>query len=214
MQPINYGYSFWYNQLEIGPHIEEFAPQNRQGKSGFENTSTEEHHALFTGISRAVNNGGDGLRELNYRASEQATPQLLLTDAEAIHLEDVSRLIDLMMPVGWFAVFLLIALVLLARVKTLPLPGLSNSLITLAIIAFLLCLALFAVGPHEVFKGFHELVFPDDHQWFFYYQDSLMTTLMKAPDIFFAISVLWAILAIIIYLLLAAGLKTLNPVRY
>ena len=56
----------------------------------------------------------------------------------------------------------------------------------------------------------HEMVFPDDHQWFFYYQDSLMTTLMKAPDIFFAIGAVWAILASVIYLLLSLLLQAMG----
>ena len=52
------------------------------------------------------------------------------------------------------------------------------------------------------FYALHEWIFPDNHQWFFYYQESLMTVLMKAPDLFGAISVLIALLAIPIYLLL------------
>ncbi len=211
LQPFNYGYSFWYQQLDIGAHINKFAPQNRQGKSGFENTSPEDHHALFSGISKAVNNGGVGLRELSYKPAAQAPEMLLLTDAEAVHLEDVARLIDAMVPLGWFATILLVVLIVLARMLKIPLPGLRNSLITLLIIALLLSLAVFAAGPSEVFKSFHELVFPDDNQWFFYYQDSLMTTLMKAPDIFFAITVLWAVVAIVIYLLIAAALRALSP---
>ena len=75
----------------------------------------------------------------------------------------------------------------------------------------MLCgIVIFAVGAHDVFKAMHEMVFPDDHQWFFYYQDSLMTTLMKAPDIFFAIGAVWAILASVIYLLLTLLLQALS----
>ena len=38
-----------------------------------------------------------------------------------------------------------------------------------------------------------------------------MTTLMKAPDIFFAIGAAWALLASIIYLALTLLLRALSP---
>jgi hypothetical protein len=41
----------------------------------------------------------------------------------------------------------------------------------------------------------HVWVFPADHQWFFYYQDSLMSTLMKAPYLFGYIAVALVALA-------------------
>lgn len=212
MQPFNFGYAFWYQQLGIEAHIAKFAPQNRQGKTGFETTDYETRYELFAGISHAVNNGGEGLRTLSYTGGDGASPQLLLTDPEAVHLEDVANLIDLLVPIGWVALGLLIALTLLAKVINLTLPGIGKSLLTLLVIAVICGLVIVAVGPHEVFKAMHEMVFPDEHQWFFYYQDSLMTTLMKAPDIFFAIGAVWAILASVIYLLLCLLLQALNPV--
>jgi len=209
--PFDYGYSFLYKKLDIAEHIQTFAPLNRQGKNGFENTSVEKHHQLFHEICVAINDGGKGLRQLSYQPSADAAEQTLLTEAEAIHLDDVSRLIDLMMPLGWIALVALILLIVIARAKNRALPSLGYSIMILIIIALLLMVVIVIVGPHEVFKSLHELVFPDDHQWFFYYQDSLMTTLMKAPDIFFAIAVLWAILATIIYIAIAALMKLISP---
>ncbi len=211
MQPFDYGYSFFYKQLDIASHIQKFAPQNRQGKTGFENTSAEKHHQLFSEICTAINHGGDGLRQLSYKASENAQPQLLLTDPEAVHLQDVANLIDLMMPVGWGALGLLILLIIFARMAKYQLPTLGYSVMTLIAISLLLMIIMVIIGPHEIFKSLHEMVFPDEHQWFFYYQDSLMTTLMKAPDIFFAIAAVWAVLSAVIYLLIAALLKLLSP---
>lgn len=213
MQPFNYGYAFWYEQLGIAEHIDRFAPQNRQGKSGFETTDYDTRYQLFEGISQAVNNSGQGLRELSYTGQPGATPQLLLTDPEAVHLEDVAKLIDLLVPVGWAALALLVVLTLISRFGKLRLPGIGSSLLTLLIIAGLCAIVIVAVGPHNVFKAMHEMVFPDDHQWFFYYQDSLMTTLMKAPDIFFAIGAVWAMLSSIIYVLLTLLLRALTPTR-
>lgn len=209
MQPFNFGYAFWYQQLGIEAHIAKFAPQNRQGKTGFENTNYESRYQLFAGISDAVNNGGDGLRTLSY-AGTDGTTQLLLTDPEAVHLEDVAKLIDLLVPMGWAALALLIVFAIVARVGKITMPGIGKSLLTLIFIAALCAIIIVAVGAHDVFKAMHEMVFPDDHQWFFYYQDSLMTTLMKAPDIFFAIGAAWAILASVIYLLLTLLLQALN----
>lgn len=207
MQPFDYGYSFFYKQLDIASHIQTFAPQNRQGKTGFENTDATVHHQLFHDICVAINNHGEGLRELSYLPTETGQPQTLLTDAEAVHLEDVARLIDLMMPVGWGALILLIILIVTARFAGIPLPSLGYSLVILLLLGLACTAALLAIGPHEIFKAFHELVFPEGNQWFFYYQDSLMTTLMKAPDIFFGIAIIWAILSALIYVGLSALLK-------
>ena len=197
----NYNYGFWYSQLNIEQHITRFAPQNRLDKNGFEKTTYEERTELFRAISHAINNSGEGLRTLEYRPGPDADPIIFLTDPEAVHLEDVANLIDLLEPIGWAATALLIVLVALAIFGNFALPGLKASLLTLLITALLLTVVIVAVGPHDVFSALHEFVFPADHEWFFYYQDSLMTTLMKAPDIFFAIGAAWAVLATIIYLI-------------
>ena len=206
----NYNFTFWYSQLDIEQHISKFAPQNRQGKAGFETTNYEDRVELFRSIGQAINNSGEGLRTLTYKPNPESAPIILLTDAEATHLEDVANLIDLLGPIGWAATGLLILLVLVALIAKIPLPGLKASLITLLVITVLLALIIIVVGPNEVFKAMHEFVFPPENQWFFYYQDSLMTTLMKAPDIFFAIGAAWALLAVIIYLLITLTLRVID----
>jgi len=206
----NFNYEFWYSQLSINQHIAKFAPQNRSGKSGFEKTTQIERTELFRAIGQAINNGGDGLRTLEYQPNPNAKPILLLTDAEATHLEDVANLIDLLEPIGWAALVLLIVLVVLAIAGSFSLPGIKTSLITLLVIAVLLTIVIVAAGPHNVFRAMHEFVFPEDHQWFFYYQDSLMTTLMKAPDIFYAIGAAWALLSVVIYLLFTLGFRFID----
>jgi len=209
----NYNYEFWYSQLSIEKHIAEFAPQNRQGKSGFEKTTRDERTELFRSIGHAINNSGDGLRTLEYQPHPDSKPIVLLTDPEAVHLEDVAKLINLLEPIGWAATVLLVVLVILAIVGKISLPGLKVSLLTLLVIALLLTIIIVAVGPNDVFSALHEFVFPADHQWFFYYQDSLMTTLMKAPDIFFAIGAAWAVLATIIYLVFTFTFRFIDRIR-
>jgi len=56
-----------------------------------------------------------------------------------------------------------------------------------------------AFGFTDVFYYLHTLVFPDNHQWFFYYQESLMSSLMKAPDLFAGIAISLSVTAAIIY---------------
>ncbi len=58
-------------------------------------------------------------------------------------------------------------------------------------------------GPEAVFYQFHIWLFPADHEWFFYWQDSLMSTLMKAPVLFGGIAVV-----------LVGGTLVLTPLFY
>ena len=85
----------------------------------------------------------------------------------------------------------------------------------MGIIGFILCcgVLLVLVGPVEVFYALHEWVFPANHQWFFYYEDSLMSTLMKAPDLFGAIALLLSGLAAVIFVALNFLVSRLIPNR-
>jgi uncharacterized membrane protein len=72
--------------------------------------------------------------------------------------------------------------------------------------------AVLAIGARQVFYWLHELVFPPDHPWFFYYQDSLMSTMMKAPYLFGAIAVVLLLLGLAIYAaLLVAARRLATP---
>jgi hypothetical protein len=68
---------------------------------------------------------------------------------------------------------------------------------------------VWVVGPVQVFYVLHELVFPAGHEWFFYYQDSLMSMMMQAPNLFGPIAVLWLVLAFSIAAALWFGLDRL-----
>jgi hypothetical protein len=54
---VDYGYSFWYDQLNIEEHIDKYGPRNRYIK-GFHTLDRDEHTALFSGIVDAVHQGG------------------------------------------------------------------------------------------------------------------------------------------------------------
>lgn len=191
---VHFAYPLGYKLLGLEQHISEFAPLNRY-KNGFEYTTPEEHWRLFGEITEAVQHSGRGLQNISYSLQDGKTTTLM-HEAEIIHLQDVANLIDVFYQAGLagFLLWLLLAALAIWQ-KWLP-P--SNKKILLGFLAGItLCtLGVIAIGSTSVFYWLHEQVFPDGHQWFFYYQDSLMTTLMKAPDIFAFISVFLLVILI------------------
>ena len=202
---FHFGYPTGYKLLDLDKHIAEFAPLNRY-KDDFEFTSPEDHWHLFGEISDAVQSGGAGLREISYTL-KNGEKTALMHEAEIIHLQDVANLIDVFYRAGLISLLLWIGLIFFAYQQKLKLPAIKKILLGfLAGFAFITVLVI-AIGPTAVFYWFHVQVFPDGHQWFFYYQDSLMTTLMKAPDIFAFIAVLLLSLLITLW---CASLYALN----
>ena len=65
--------------------------------------------------------------------------------------------------------------------------GRGQALIAAAL-AVIITIVFLIFGAKAIFYQMHVLIFPPDHQWFFYYQDSLMSTMMKAPDLFAGIA--------------------------
>ncbi len=176
----NYGYRFWYHQLEIGEHIQQYGPQNRF-KNGFELLPAEQHWQAFEQIRDAVHGHGEGLGAIRYQPPGQSS-RPLLHQAEIVHLQDVANLIDTGRTLFWVLILLWLPLAWL--VCRLGRPPMRQRLLA-AVIASCAVLAWLGIaGPTDVFYQFHHWVFPADHQWFFYWQDSLMSTLMKAPVLF------------------------------
>lgn len=176
----HYGYAWWYDWYDIGTHIAEFGPQNRF-ISGLESLSKAEHVRLFQEISRSVHQQGQGLSDIQFLYDSQWQP--LLHDAEIRHLQDVARLIDQLTQLSLALSFLAILLLwTLRRHRIAPnarLIGYQLGLLLVLLVA-LICV----IGPKTVFYQLHVWVFPAENPWFFYYQDSLMSTLMKAPHLF------------------------------
>ena len=181
----DYGYPFWYEQLEIGEHIQQYGPQNRF-KSGLDLLPPEQHWQAFEQIRDAVHDHGNGLATIVYQPPGWSA-RTLLHAAEVQHLQDVANLIDHGRVLFWILLILWLPMAMLAR--RLGLPSMLRR-IAAAVIALGAVLAwLGIVGPTQVFYQFHLWLFPADHQWFFYWQDSLMSTLMKAPVLFGGIAV-------------------------
>ena len=205
----NFLYSVWYEVLEIDETISTYAPRNKNRKE-FEHTSKQEQVRLFSGIVTGIQNKGKGLGELKYANSNGKVIDTLLTDAEVIHLNDVANLVS---NFKHFAIIggliSLIAFTLMFILKTKLAKFKSHLIGTVGLIAIILILILI-VGPTKVFYAGHELIFPNNHQWFFYYEDSLMSTMMKAPVLFGPIACELLILAFILWIGFLYGLQIVN----
>ncbi len=190
LSQVNFLYPLWYEVLAIDEHIDRFGPENYY-KRGFETTDREQRHTLFAQMLRAINHGGEGLAELSYvTASGERHP--LLREPERVHLESVARLIDSLRGMAHLMIALLAASVAAMWRLRLPPPSPLRVLLASGTIVALGGIGIVLYGAEDVFNALHELVFPPGEQWFFYYQESLMTTLLKAPDLFGALSVLLA----------------------
>ncbi|EGG94877.1 hypothetical protein IMCC1989_2190 [gamma proteobacterium IMCC1989] len=185
-------YEQWYQLLDIDKTINEYAPLNRFERENFVETNSEEHARLFTAITQAVHQQGNGLSAIEYSASDGKVVTLLTKD-EVIHLQDVANLIATATIVMKVVAMIFIFSSLLMRYKEIAITPLKLQWVYAGgLMAVLLVLSL-AVGVESLFYWLHTIVFPDNHQWFFYYEDSLMSTLMQAPNIFLPIGVVWII---------------------
>lgn len=207
----DFQYSHWYDWLNINQHIVVYAPQNLH-YLGLEHLTKAEHTALFGHIVDAIHQHGQGLSEIVFYYGTVLQP--LLTQAEITHLQDVANLIDVANRIVLLSFLLVVLLLLYPLFNARGYPKFNAK--TLCCV-YLLISAFFwgsiiVLGPTTVFYWLHTIIFPVDHQWFFYYQDSLMTTLMKAPDLFGAIGatlVLYSLVLGTIIALLVGGLTKL-----
>jgi hypothetical protein len=191
-------YPLWYQVIGIDRTIAEYGPKNRY-RDHFELTTREERTRLFAAIVAGIHDGGQGLETLAYHDARGKAVAPLLRPPEITHLRDVARLVDGMYRLGIGAAMLwLVALVWLWRLR-LPPPPLGRYFAGLGLVAVLSMLAVIAIGTKKAFYTAHTLIFPAGHQWFFYYEESLMTMLMKAPDLFAAIAAEWLLLTALCY---------------
>ena len=199
---FDYFYPFLYEQISIENHINRFAPKNSKGHQHFEHTTNEERLALFSEIVYAINHDGEGLRQLTYSPPNHPSHKLL-TEPEASHLEDVAKLFDTIFQLGLIVLAIWILLLVLGRLwKTFHLTFrkiIYASLLQALVIGLFLAIAT----PYQVFYQLHKLIFPPNSKWFYYYHESLMATLMKAPDLFGYIAATISLISLPIGLFLA-----------
>ncbi len=206
---LGYGYSWLYHAYDTDQHIAKYAPQNRF-RAGFETTLVAEHKAAFQSIVDSVHDDGKGLADIQYRSSGKGVP--LLHQAEIIHLQDVANLINelhnlavVIFLLWWllifWQVFLIRKRVSYVRHSALGLVSVLTMLIMITLVVFMVW------GAKAIFYQLHIMIFPADHQWFFYYQDSLMSTLMKAPDLFAGIAMQILGLSVVIFIVVGLVFK-------
>ena len=191
---LDFLYPWLYESASIGQHIDEFAPQNRY-RERFEETTRAERVRLFAEIARAIRRDGRGLELIRYRDADGETLGILLRPPERVHLQDVARLVTRLEAVGLVAMALLAFQLVYLRRRRTTLPAAVRMLGLTALGILGAAGVVLLLGPRDVFYQMHVWVFPADHQWFFYYQDSLMSTLMKAPYLFGYITVALVALA-------------------
>lgn len=191
---VDYAYGLWYEVLDIGAAIDRYGPENRY-RRGFEHTTREERLRLFAAIVEAVHHTPTTLPEIRYHDATGKHLGTLLRAPEIGHLEDVARLLALLRVLGWMAL-VGYGVVVLVGLRTAGLSSPWQSARQLLLVLVVALTAVLLIGPKRVFYIMHEWVFPPDHPWFFYYQESLMTTLMKAPDLFGAIAVALLLLSL------------------
>lgn len=197
LSKADYAYPLFYSLLNIDQHIEEFAAENDYGKADFAFTSKDEHLKVFSDIVTAVHSSGEGLNTLRYQLPDGGLTKLMLTYEEVVHLQDVANLIDVLHYLA-----LLVAAVLAALMIWRPQAVAETRWVMISSMGLVVLIALLImiIGATEVFYWLHTVVFPDNHKWFFYYQESLMSTSMKAPDLFLAIGVGILIVALPIFI--------------
>lgn len=204
---VNFAYPLGYTVLNVEQHIRHFGPLNRYKKE-FEQTTKAEHLDLFAQITRAVQNHGEGLADIRYRLSNGTTTPLM-REAEVIHLQDVANLIDVLYWAGLIGGLAWLCLLAYAYRQRIPFPALKKILLGFVSGLVLITLTILLIGPKAVFYWLHEQIFPDEHEWFFFYQDSLMTTLMKAPDLFGFIAVILVAVIMVLWGLSVWGMTRL-----
>jgi hypothetical protein len=196
--PLNFGYESLYGLIDIDQHITRYAPMNLT-KYGFGLTTEPERYRLFAEIVRSIHHQGEGLASLVYLDPQGKPLQTLFTHDEVVHLQDVAILIDRMKWLLGAALALFIMLFIwLYRTRT-AMPSFKALLAYVFISLLLATGVILLIGAHDVFYQLHVWVFPEEHKWFFYYEESLMSTMMKAPDLFAYIAALLVGLGVIIF---------------
>ena len=207
---VNFLYPTWYELLSLDDAISNYAPDNKF-KKGFEHTNKQQHIELFSGIVTGIQHGGEGLRELNYFDKTNNQKRTLLTDAEAVHLEDVANLVSKFKYLIIFGFLIAFIVIMIMRSSGIAITKFKHHLLgglgTIFIIAALVVL----IGPTKIFYVGHELVFPNNHQWFFYYEESLMSTMMKAPELFGPIAGQLLLVTVLFWMFSLYVLQNIQP---
>lgn len=197
---FNFSYGVWHDHGGIGPAIDRYGGSNKF-RSGFELTSKTQREEMFAGIVQAIHFNPQQLREIEYQVPGHPV-QTLLTEPEVVHLQDVARLITLGAFAALVALFAWSGCIIFYILRRQLPPRLRNQFLGTVLVLAAVGVVVFLVGPVEVFYLLHTWVFPEGHEWFFYYQESLMSTMMYAPVLFGWIALEWLVLTLLVFVAL------------
>ena len=215
LSQANFLYDQIYDHNDLENHINEYAALNRNGKESFALTDKAERVRIFNDIAREINTGGEGLATISFVGNGEASRIPFLIAEERDHLQDVANLVTSLKPLGAVIASLLIVFYgfcwyyKVSRYQYFWRPsGLFVSILQIAAVAALCVAITFALGPQQTFYLLHEWAFSDKAQWYFYFEDSLMTTLM--PEVVFGnIAALIAVMTVFNWLLINFILRRL-----
>ena len=197
---FDFGYRWLHGYYDIAGHVQRYGPKNHY-KQGLEQTTPAEQQRLFAVMVESIQHQGQGLADIRYHDVQGRDLGRLLRAPEVQHLEDVAVMVDDFVRVGTIGGVL--SLVLLWRLRRTVRAGQPvvwrHQVVGLALVLGAVAAAVMSLGPKKVFYWLHEWGFPADHQWFFYYEESYMSTLMKAPWLFGGIAIALILLTIAIY---------------
>lgn len=209
LSKVDFTYAYLHDHAGIAENIERYAPKNIY-KDDFVETTKEKRLELFSGIVESIQNKGSGLESLSYPDRNHKSISLL-TKAEVIHLQDVAVLLKKASLVAGFATLLWLIIVFWMRKRRQQFPP-AKQVVATSLIVLLIIASILSLGPEKVFNQLHIWAFPDNHQWFFYYEESLMSTMMKAPYLFAYIAALWFLVSAMLTVLLWKLLRKLMRV--
>lgn len=192
----DFGYPVFYELLDIERTIATYGPEN-DTRPGFHATSEAERERIFAAIADAVRGQGRGLESIRY-SLPAGQPVPVLTAAEIQHLRDVAALVTAFERTGWAAMAIMAGLLGVAWMRLWQPPSTRRFAAGVALVAGAGTLVVLGLGPMAVFYWLHERIFPPEHQWFFWYEESLMSMLMQAPNLFGAIAVAWLALTVVL----------------
>jgi len=203
---VDFAYPIWHDHAGIAQTIAQYGPLNHY-KPGLADTTFAVRYDLFAQIVTAIHQQGQDLQQLAY--THQGQTIALLRPPEVRHLQAVAALVDQadrlwLQSIGlWFG---LTVFLLWQR----WLPTRRQAWWWLMALLGLLLVPLAWMGFEPLFYALHEQFFAPGHPWFFYYEDSLMTTLMQAPDLFAWIGATLLVVAVVVFTGLTQGFDHLQ----
>ena len=202
LSKLNFFFDHVYEYNEIADHIDQYAPKN-VNRNDFEVTTKEERIRLFGEMVTAVNSDGSGLSDIYYKAPSDEKIDTFLTEPELNHLIDVSELVSYSNEIGVTVAICLVVIYSLLYIckssntkpfwKPISMPII---LINTSLFTIIGTLGIFMIGPHNVFLYLHEVMFSDKAQWDFFFEESLMTTLLPVP-VFGSMAIMLVVVAIL-----------------